>query len=419
MKRILLLLVILFTCIQAFPLTSFPPDLLVNKTFAERYFYLDLIYVKFMPAEDSIRFFARAKEIRQLGIQSGDRDLELEADLLELNFITKNTFTNSKRCVNGLNRLFAIAEKENNTILLARLHNLAADFYWRTNYEKSLEHHHAEYNLIKDMSADEYPAKQKSLYELGNSYWFFRDYPNAMRYMVEAAHTDIFSNNLYFTLQATNTLGLCYQQLGNLDSADYFFQRANSIAVTVSNDAWDGITSGNIGYDLYLRQQYDEAKPLLQKDLELSLKRADYGSASGSLITLAEINLLKGDVALAEQQANQAREWVHLTGEHSRLKGLYTLLDKIHQQKGNAILASVYRDSSVMIKEDLEAKLAALQVLRIQQKEALQKEREAAARKEKTITFITAVMAIGALLIIAFSVVRLILQFKSNNALGA
>ena len=321
MKRSLLLFIISFIIsVQAFALSSFPPDMLANKTFAERYFYLDLIYVKFMPVEDSIRFFARAEEIRQLGKQTNDRDLELEADLLELNFITQNTFNNSKQCVNGLNRLFAIAEKENNTILLARLHNLAADFYWRTNYEKAFEHYHAEYEIIKDMSVDEYPAKQKSIYELGNSYWFFRDYENAMGYMTEAAGTDIFSDNLYYTLQSTNTVGLCHQQLGNLDSADYYFHRANSIAVTVGNDAWDGITSGNIGYDLYQRQQYDNALPLLQKDLDLSVKRSDYGCASGSLIIIAEINLAKGDIALAEKQAKQAREWVHNTGEYGRLK---------------------------------------------------------------------------------------------------
>ena len=420
MKRSLLLFIISFIIsVQAFALSSFPPDMLANKTFAERYFYLDLIYVKFMPVEDSIRFFARAEEIRQLGKQTNDRDLELEADLLELNFITQNTFNNSKQCVNGLNRLFAIAEKENNTILLARLHNLAADFYWRTNYEKSFEHHHAEYEIIKDMSVDEYPAKQKSIYELGNSYWFFRDYENAMGYMTEAAGTDIFSDNLYYTLQSTNTVGLCHQQLGNLDSADYYFHRANSIAVTVGNDAWDGITSGNIGYDLYQRQQYDNALPLLQKDLDLSVKRSDYGCASGSLIIIAEINLAKGDIALAEKQAKQAREWVHNTGEYGRLKTLYALISRINQEKGNEAVASVYRDSSLMVKDSLEAKLEALYALRVQQKTALQKEREAAESSEKAIAFFTAFLAVIAIALIVFSVIRLVLQLKNNNTVGA
>lgn len=388
--------------------------MLANKTLAERWFYLDLIYQKFMPVEDSIKFFARAEEVRLLGNQTNDRDLELEADLLELNYLTQNTFNNSKQCVNGLNRLLTIAKDENNTILLARVHNLAGDFYWRTNYEKAFEHLLAEYELIKNLTTEQYPPKQKSLYYLGNCYWFFSDYNNVIRYMTEAFITDPFGGNLYFTLQATNTVGLCYRQLGNLDSADYFFQRANAIAITVSNDAWDGITSGNIGYDLYLRHQYDHAMPLLQKDLDLSIKRSDYGSASGSLITIAEINLAKGDVALAEKQARQIREWILHAGEYGRLKAFYTLESKLCAVRGNSAVAKVYLDSAAIVSDSLTAKLAALQVLRAEQRANLQKEREALARKEqfKSIALKTVMVAILAISLML--IVQLLLRYKSR-----
>lgn len=416
MKRNLLLFVILFiTCVQAFALSSFPPDMLANKTFAQRYFYLDLIYVKFLPAEDSIRFFARAEEIRQLGKDTRDRSLELEADLLELNFTVYHHKQDTDLCVNGINRLLAIVQKENNGVLLARVHNTASGYYWDINYEKAFEHFLAEYGIIKNMSVEEYPGKQRSLYCIGNSYWFFRDYTNAMRYMMEAAATDIFSENLYYTLQSTNTVGLCHQQLGNLDSADYYFNRANSIAVTVGNDAWDGITSGNIGYDLYLRQQYDNALPMLQKDLDLSVKRSDYGCASGSLIIIAEINLAKGNAALAQKQAHQAREWIQSSGEYSRLKTYYALMNKLQQQKGNPALAKAYGDSSLMVQENLEAKLAAINSLRMQQQAELEKEREAAERRQKLTAIITAVLALVAGGVIALSVVRIILQFRSSG----
>ncbi|MCG3166370.1 MAG: hypothetical protein POELPBGB_02148 [Bacteroidia bacterium] len=416
MKRTLLLITVtLVTALQAFALSSFPPDMLVNKTFAQRYFYLDLIYEKFLPVEDSIRFFARAEEIRQLGKDTRDRNLELEADLLQLSFIIRNNKQDTARCVSGINRLLALARKENNAVLLARVHNSASGYYWDINYEKAIEHLLAEYEIIRNMAVEEYPGKQKSLYWLGNSYWFFRDYTNAMRYMAEAAATDPSGENLYYTLQSTNTVGLCHQQLGNLDSADYYFSRANSIAVTVGNDAWDGITSGNIGFDLYQREQYEKALPLLQKDLDLSVKRSDYGCASGSLIVIAEINLAKGNVALAFQQARQAREWIELTGEYGRLKALYLLMGKLEQQKGNLAVAKAYGDSSALVQDSLEAKLAALNTLRIQQRAALQKEREAAARREKLTAFITTVLAGVAVGIILFSVVRLILQFRTNG----
>ena len=389
--------------------------MLVNKTFGERYFYLDLIYEKFLPAEDSIRFFARAEEIRQLGKETRDRDLELEADLLELSFLIRNNKKDIAHCVALINKLLNIATAEKNNILLARTHAIAGDFYWGNNYEKAFEHLHAEYDIIKSMDAEQYPLKQKSLYNLGNCYWFFHDYTTTMGYMSEAYNTDAFGQNLYYTLQATNTVGLCHQHTGNLDSADYYFQRANSIAVTVGNDAWDGITSGNIGYDLYLRQQYDKALPLLQKDVELSVKRSDFGSASGSLIIIAEINLANGDIVLARQQAKQAREWVQITGEYGRLKTLYALMNKLEQQQGNTTLAKHYLDSSVMIKDSLAAKFAALQVVRTAQRGALEKEHEAAEIMQRMVTVFTSVIALIAIGIIGFSVVRLVMQFRSNG----
>jgi tetratricopeptide (TPR) repeat protein len=416
MKQTLLLITITFIYgIQVFALSSFPPDMLANKTYAQRYFYLDLIYDKFLPVEDSIRFFARAEEIRQLGKQTSDRNLELEADLLQLSFIIRYHKLDAARCVSGINHLLTVAQNENNSVMIARIHNTASVYYWDINYEKAFEHLLAEYELIKNMSVEEYPGKQKSLYSLGNSYWFFRDYTNAMRYMAEAAVTDIFGENLYYTLQATNTVGLCHQHLGNLDSADYYFSRANSIAVTVGNDAWDGITSGNIGYDLYLRKQYDKALPMLQKDLDLSIKRSDYGCASGSLIIIAEINLTKGNTALAKQQANQAREWIQLAGEYGRLKTFYALMGKLQQQKGNLAIAKAYGDSSAMVQDNLASKLTRLNTLRIQQKAELEKEREANAIRDKLTTIITSVLVVIAISIISFSLVRLILQFRSSG----
>ena len=82
-------------------------------------------------------------------------------------------------------------------------------------------------------------------------------------------------------------------------------------------------------------------------------------------------------------------------------------------------VASVYRDSSLMVKDSLEAKLGALNALRVQQKAALQKEREAAESSEKVIAFFTTFLAIIAIALIVFSVIRLVLQIKNKNIVGA
>jgi len=375
-----LLLLLLFQAVyilQAFSLSNFPPDMLVGKTYAQRYFYIEAINEKFLPEEDSIHFFSRISEIKKLGIENNDRELELEAELLKLSYFFHHRNTDSVLCFGLLEQLFSLAHKERNTIMLARLNNMAGNYFWGKNYELAFEYYHAEYDIIKNMGVEKYPAKQRSIYYLGDCYWFFRDYPHAVRYLTEAFHTDVFGQSLYYTLQATNTVGLCYQKMGNLDSADYYFMRANAIAVTVGNNAWEGITSGNLGYDYFLRGDYDTASVLLQKDIDLSVQRGDWGCASGSLISIAEINLAKGKIKLAAQQAEQAYKWVQLSGEYGRLKSLYTLLSKLYEKQGNNNLAALYNDSAALAKDSQAQKFAALQVLRLKEKDILTKKRKA------------------------------------------
>ena len=362
--------------------------MLVGKTFGQRYFYIDLICEKYLPHEDALTFFRRINEIKKLGRENNDRELEMEAELLQLNYFMHHKSVDSVKCVNMLKNLFHFAANENNTVFLARVNNLAGDYYWNTelNYEKAFEYYEAEYAIIKNLSVEEYPAKQKSVYNLGDKYWFFKDYNQTIRYMTEAYNTDIFGQSLYYTLQATNTVGLCYQKTSKLDSSDYFFLRANAIAVTVGNDAWDGITAGNLGYNYFLRGKYDTAAVLLQKDLRLSVNRQDWGCASGSLITLAELNLLKGNIKLATQQAQQARQWVKQTGEYPRLKSIYPLFSKLNERQGRADIAEMYRDSTTMVKDSLARKFSAMQVLRWKQKTEIQEEHETAQMREKFTT---------------------------------
>lgn len=90
-------------------------------------------------------------------------------------------------------------------------------------------------------------------------------------------------------------------------------------------------------------------------------------------------------------------------------------MNKLQQQKGNPALAKAYGDSSLMVQENLEAKLAAINSLRMQQQAELEKEREAAERRQKLTAIITAVLALVAGGVIALSVVRIILQFRSSG----
>ncbi len=414
MRGTLLIFIITFiSSYSGFALTGFPSDMLLGKTYQQRYFYIELITDKYLPQEDSTTFFNRINELKQLAEQYNERELATEAEVLKLAYFTHHR-SDSVYYLKALERLTNLAIEENNKVLMARLSKLAGDYFWGKNYELSFEYLQSEYDIIKSLTADEYPGKQKSLYYLGLKYWEFHDYTKAIKILTEACETDIFGQSLYYTLQSTNTVGLCYQKMGNLDSADYYFMRANAIAVTVGNDAWDGITSGNLGYDYFLRGKINEAAPLLEKDLMLSMKREDWGCASGSLMTLAEINLLRGKTALAAEQVEQARQWVELSEQYPRYKNLYPIYAKLNEQQGRKDYAQLYLDSARLVNDSLARKFSNLQTLRWKHKTELQQQREAAALREKITNILTIFIVVIAMAIIIYSVLHITTQLRRN-----
>lgn len=406
MRCFWLFLFFLTTCFKAFSVREFPPEILLDKTFFQRYYFLEILHDRFLKENDSLTCFSYINEMRKIGELNNDRSLVHEADMITVNYMLLRGYRDSKLIPTLLNQLFTAARNEKNRVLLARVNRLSGDFYWEKNYELSFEHYHAEHELIKNMSFEEYPAKQAALYFLGEKYWQFKDYQNSIRYLTEAIKTEPFGQSLYFTLQATNTIGLCYQKMNNLDSADYYFLRANAIAKTISNEAWDGITSGNLGYNFYLRGLYDTAVVLLQKDIDLSILRQDWGCASGAMVTLAEISILHGNLQLAEQQAKKAEEWVRLSQQYVRYNALYPLLGKLNKINNRRDVAELYYDSANFVKDSLKRSFSALQTLRWQHKIALQEKREKEERLKKNVDLIAGI------LMAFFSAIILLLVFK-------
>src|SRR5262249_28447877 len=135
-----------------------------------------------------------------------------------------------------------------------------------------------------------------------------------------------FESFRYLSLNITNTLGLCYQELRLLDSSDYYFNLTYRKASAENIMAWQGISSGNFAYNFFLRKQYDKAIPLFEKDIDIAIEFHDWGLASGSLMPLAAINLERNNIVKADKLLQQARRYIYMSGQYKRLQTLYPLL---------------------------------------------------------------------------------------------
>jgi DNA-directed RNA polymerase specialized sigma24 family protein len=350
---------------------------LLNKTHAQRVQPLLTFYHVYLLNEDSSLVFRRIDSVRAVADAHQDDDLAMEVSLMYAHYFyyrahfdgakTLSIIDSIKQEAIARKKVWAEALAEN----MAALHN----FNTLQNYELAFEHHQRVYNLIKDLSPQEFPHKQNCLNQMADEYYAFNDFEESIQYNRLALEAEP-AFKLYppaMRIIILNTLGLSYQKLGRLDSSDYYLNEAYRQAAKENNIAWQGISSGNLGYNAFLRKQFDTAIPLLEKDVEIAVQTSDWGLASGSLMVLGDISLQRRDIARARQRLSQAREYVYRSEQYQRLQILYPLLSKLYSAEGNGALAAMFLDSALFVKDSVARKLNALQMLRAKQKVDIEK----------------------------------------------
>lgn len=338
-----------------------------------------LFYHATIQHEDSALIFRKIDSIRQVANKHNDDDLKMEVSLLYAHYFYFRKQISPVKVLSVLDSVKKEAIQQKKLWAEALAENMAALYNFNTlqHYEVAFEHHQRVYNLIKDLSSKEFPHKQNCLSQMADEYYFFSDFEQSIRYNRMALDAEP-PYKLYppaIRIIILNTLGLSYQKLNRLDSSDYYLNEAHSLAVKENNEAWQGISSGNLGYNTFLRGHFDMAIPLLEKDVRIALKYTDWGLASGSLMVLGDISLQQGNISKANHQLSEARQYVYRSGQYQRLQILYPLLSKLYAAEGNAMLATRYLDSALFVKDSVARKLNALQMLRARQKVDLEKYR--------------------------------------------
>ncbi|HAI76921.1 MAG TPA: hypothetical protein DCM08_11810 [Microscillaceae bacterium] len=95
-------------------------------------------------------------------------------------------------------------------------------------------------------------------------------------------------------------MALIFQKTEKIDSALVYFNKALQASYVQKNRLWEGIVKGNIGSIYYNQKRYEEALPLLQKDVEISLGYKLYANAVLSLSDVILIHLAQKNYAEAQ-----------------------------------------------------------------------------------------------------------------------
>jgi DNA-binding CsgD family transcriptional regulator len=383
---------------------------LLHKTHAQRAALLADMYQDQLRNEDSLTIFTKISAIKKMAAENADEDLLLEAALLSAHYFY---YRDRPPVLSMLGSLKEAGIKKNKVWLQALAENMMALYNFNNlkQYQLGFEHHHKVYLLIKDLSPQDFPHKQHCLTQMAYEHYFFRDFRESLFYNLEAlkAGTPEAFRGYFSELDIMNTTGLCYQQLGLLDSAEYYFRQTMQLARANNKVAWEGIASGNLGNNYFLRKNYGQAVPLLQKDVAIAIETKDWGLASGSLMILADISLARNDIGSAEKYLSAAQDYVYRSGQYERLQKLYPLLSKLDAHLGQPAKAVMYIDSALFVRDSVGRKLNALQMLRAKQAvaleqyhaevEAIQSQKRISMLERNILISIVAIMMIAAILI--------------------
>lgn len=241
-------------------------------------------------------------------------------------------------------------------------------FIGEFNYEKAFNSYGSLEKLLEVYDEKEITDYANYCANIITAYYKFEDFGKAIK--MGKRCLKIAENKWYLY----NTMGLCYKGLANIDSSFVYFNRALAEAKDKQMpDVYRTIALGNIGYNYYLAKEYGKAKPLIALDLEGGLKLKDPGLIAGAATPLADIFLVEGDLVKAKEMLKLARNGIAESKQLERLEKFFPVQSRYYELLGNAEQALAYRDSSIKAIKRNDSVFNGLLVMRVQQKNDLEK----------------------------------------------
>jgi tetratricopeptide (TPR) repeat protein len=250
---------------------------------------------------------------------------------------------------------------------------------------------------------------------LGDIFYTTREYKRAMYYIRRAIENEkgISQEARVNTISRWNTIALCWQKLGNYDSAFYYYDIAMQMATASNSEVWKGIISGNKGQVYFLQKKYSLAKPLLEFDYRTSKHYGELANSAQALQFIARINLLQGKKDSALLKVREALQMLQQQPQPKIpyfLQNVYDATADVYRVRGNSDSFYYYSQLYSSLHDSIERAVANSRVeisrLRLGNQSSifrireLQREKDAETRERNFIIGSIVLVAIMCLLIL-------------------
>jgi len=355
---------------------------MVGKKYAE---YTEDLYNESLKIStlDSIETRKIISQVEEVAKKTGSIEWKLQVTYFELELFNKNfsLYGNEhfplEELLNKNFQLLRETEKANLIYLELIVRKKITDYYWYyfKNYELAFEQYKIQEERLQNVSSSDIPEKALYFIEIANAHYFFKDYAKAIIYYNAALEEEDNIRSQFSKQHARNGLGLSYLYgYNNINYSDSCFLSMMDMVFYPENkrmsNIWNAIAQGNLGYNMILREAFDQAIPLLENSLEVMLKD-DLAFSTGPAINLAEIYLKKGNIIEAKRYIDLAKDCYNKMPRAGMLSRIYKVLNKYYAAVGNSKLSMAYMDSTVAENRKQEDRFSALQLMRVEQRQHL------------------------------------------------
>ena len=347
---------------------SAQPIGLLHQSYAEKYYYTDSLSNdnKFTSNAD---FLTNIAGFKKWADDNNDPELGIDLEIVALKSKMNNRDTIGATIEKDLMALERKADEHHFNYTCAEIMQLIGIYHWSRGKNPNLafEDYLTAYKLFKDFKSEDFPPKREYTYILGTAYYIFEDYENAIHFLKEALDTKPEKRSNHLNSIYTS-LGLSYRCKKNYDSSNCFFKKV----LDDTDKAWKAITAGNIGINYFYEKKYTDAIPLLQQDINTSIRlKNNIRSAANSMFILSQIYISQNEIDTAEKLLLQGLSlcepkpfWPdYVLEEH-----LFTQLHKVYTIKNNLRLANLYADSALVAKDSVQKQFNALSLSKAQEK---------------------------------------------------
>lgn len=386
------------------------PDSILHKSFAKKIIVVDSLQERRF-GNDSNAIKQRIHELQKWADSKGDAELrdmfliaefrlsmykgfdagDVEARLQEL--IKKNSGTSDEK-------------------IRALAYQALAEFYIRSANKmgEALENFLYAYKIYDKYDLSQFPLRGEFLFDIGKEYYYLRDFHTARMYYAEALNLNP-KEMVENRISKTNSLGMCYRNSEEYDSAIYYFNVALDYCKTKRDSVWTAIVTGNIAWSHFYKKDYEAALPLFEFNIAEDLKHGMKQDAMLSMAPMMQILVNKGQLDRASALADTCYKLLYgksRAKDYGNRKTVFTGMAPVYFAKGDLVSAYHFLDSALIATDSLYKQrniivLAGVQHrMDVEERMSSLKEKEAEIAREKLLRNMSIV---GFILMLAFAVV--------------